>query len=176
MDLKNYTESEPRRSEPSELRRQTCFRASRSARHNETINNLCAPNNWNCHAVKHLTTSCWRQRPRCQVYVIDVMDNPFPKGPLFYSSGRGITVRLLLSVGAAGRTISPIWSKNLLADLPYVCCRPHDQRQQLELHMAAAVIPPWLGYQRRARRSQRRQSALVTQRPLLVLPAAMKSR
>lgn len=98
------------------------------------------------------------------------MDNPFPRslGPLFYSSGRGITVRLLLSVGAAGRTISPIWSKNLLADLPYVCCRPHDQRRQLEPHMAAAVIPPWLGYQRRARRSQRRLPASVTQRPLLI--------
>lgn len=158
MDLTNYTESEPRRSEPSELCRQTCFRASHSARHKETINNLSTPINWNCRAVEHLTTSCWRQRPRCQAHVMDVVDNPFPRslGLLFYSSGRGITVRLLLSVGAAGRTISPIWSKNLLADLPYVCCRPHDQRQQHELHMAAAVIPPWLGYQRRARRSQRR--------------------
>lgn len=41
---------------------------------------------------------------------------------LFYSSRPGITVKLLLSIGAAGRPVSPIWSQNLLED--QVCLAP----------------------------------------------------
>lgn len=41
----------------------------------------------------------------------------------FFSSGRRITVMLLLSEGAAGRTVSPIWSQTLAADLLYVCSK-----------------------------------------------------
>lgn len=43
---------------------------------------------------------------------------------MFYSSRPGITVKLLL--GAAGRPVSPIWSKNLPEDQLYVCLKPHD--------------------------------------------------
>lgn len=51
-------------------------------------------------------------------HVIDVMDNTSQRSLcLFFSCGRRITVILLLSKGAAGRSVSPIWSKNLVADL-----------------------------------------------------------
>lgn len=45
---------------------------------------------------------------------------------LLYSSRPGITAKLLLSIGAAGRPISPIWSKNPGEDQHYVRLKPHD--------------------------------------------------
>lgn len=44
-----------------------------------------------------------------------------------FSSGRGITLMLFLSEGAAGRNVSPIWSKNLAPDLLYVCSKRHSR-------------------------------------------------
>lgn len=45
---------------------------------------------------------------------------------LLYSSRPGITAKLLLSIGAAGRPISPIWSRNPGEDQRYMCLKPHD--------------------------------------------------
>lgn len=53
------------------------------------------------HAVGHMSPVSWITQAEGASF-------------LFYSSTPGITVKLLLSIGAAGRPISPIWSKNLL--------------------------------------------------------------
>ena len=104
----------------------------------------------NCQEVENISTSWWRQRPQCQPHVrVSWITHLQGASALFYSSGRRITVKLLLSVGAAGRPISPIWSKNLLADRLYVCSGPHD-RGSYSLHMSGRVIPPCLRYHRSA--------------------------
>lgn len=53
------------------------------------------------HAVGHMSLVSWITQAEGASF-------------LFYSSTPGITAKLLLSIGAAGRPISPIWSKNLL--------------------------------------------------------------
>lgn len=81
------------------------------------------------HGVKHMSGMPW------------ITHFQGASSPFFYSSGWRITVKPMLSVGAAGRTVSPIWSKNLLADLPCLCHKPHDQR--LQLYMSAWCNPTW---------------------------------